>query len=58
VPSHQAYAIYKMSVEGKYPAEDPEPEPAPKGIPGFPYESVVFGVVAGAVLVWYLSKNK
>ena len=58
VPNHQAYAIYKMSAEGKYPPEEPEPEPEPKWIPGFPYESVLFGVLSGAALVWYLSKNK
>lgn len=58
VPSHQAYSIYKMSIEDKYPPEEPEPEPKPKGIPGFPYESVAVGLAAGAILVWYLSKNK
>jgi len=56
VPNIQGYSIYKMSLEDKYPAE-PEPE-TPGGIPGYPYESMVAGLAAVALILWYANKNK
>ncbi len=31
---------------------------APKGIPGFPYESIIFGLVTGIIVLWLLSRRK
>jgi len=38
--------------------DEPDPEPEETGgIPGFPYESVLAGLAAAAILVWYVNKN-
>ena len=38
--------------------DEPDPEPEETGgIPGFPYESVLAGLAAAAILVWYVNRN-
>lgn len=55
--------IGETTVESTQPEPEPEPEPEPKpepqsgGIPGFPIEAAIFGLVAGAVLLWQLRRR-
>jgi len=53
---------YEVEVEGFTESftvnTQPEPEPEQRGIPGFPFESIVLGLVTGILVLWLLSRSK
>jgi hypothetical protein len=44
------------SLTGSYTVTEKEEEP-PRGIPGFPYESIILGVIAGVVILWMMQRR-
>jgi hypothetical protein len=46
------------SSPGQTPTPTPSPSPPPaSGIPGFPYESIVLGLIIGAMMLWIFKKK-
>ena len=47
------YSVEIDGLTGSYTVEKLQ-----KGIPGYPYESIMLGLVSGAVLLWILQRNR
>jgi hypothetical protein len=64
LPSYEPGANVESEAEAGAEAEaEPEPEqeqpeePKTKGIPGFPYESIILGITVGAIVIWLLQRQ-
>lgn len=51
--------VGETTIESTEPEPEPEPEqePNPRGIPGFPFESVAIGAALSAVLLWMIKRR-
>jgi len=56
-PGTQPEAESKPEPMSEHEQEQPE-EPKTKGIPGFPYESIILGLAAGAIVIWLIQPRR